>query len=172
MLAIATGFAWASYRPIVEHADARRGARARTLTTLIAANLGQAVVPDSAKFDRSVGNLTADEYRRATHFYGIPTGTRRAPPDRAIVRIAGIRPRPRGQGACEFPSPVLEAPPASNVVIETGTVPTDVTVRRFGSEPILTGHVRPRAAAVVVLPSLSSPRPWIVTADAACVKLD
>jgi hypothetical protein len=170
LVSVASAGVLANYGEIAERAEGLGNTANRTRATLIATNLGTEVVPDEVRFDSAVGRRSAEEYRRVVSYYGTPEGTHPVSPDRETVRLLDIRPaRVPIAESCRTPNEVLEAPPGSVVVVLAGSEPSRIALRRLGSEPVTIGTVASGKAARILLPGVSSPLPWSVTASGACL---
>jgi hypothetical protein len=171
LMVVAGLIALVNFGAVKDGADQLRASARSTRANLIVANLGPFIVPDWVRFDGTVGDMTARDYRRAVRYYGVPDGTQPASVDRAIIRVRrihlGIRP---ADGVCApVASTEVEVPPETIVVVETTGAPVDVGLRRFSATSTMIGSVPAKATGTLLLHAMFSPAPWFVSAPGACV---
>jgi hypothetical protein len=112
--------------------------------------------------------------------YGDVAGTTPTHPDRAIVRLADIEPRPVTDNVdncapLDRPSEVprrvdirVGANPFTRVVLHAGSSDATVQIRRFEQSWVTLGRIPAGTTAALDLPILIARTPWVLQADGAC----
>jgi hypothetical protein len=131
-----------------------------------------AAIPDDATFGFNLANRTAGQLRDVLHGFGADGGPGETDQLLVDIGVVALRPGPRGPApaACQELRRPTVVPPEGRIGLYARTGNFEVTIRRFGTDWVIVGHLPEGRRATLVLWGSGSGEQWeLGRAAGACM---